>query len=119
MNNFPEAEVNFLNGYQIAEKNSKEFMTAHNANLHKGMFEYALGLIEMQKLRLRVIDRQPRVLFDISEKFNKAMDRFSNVRIHPVFVVKCYIAMGDLGMIKENAESSRKCYERALNLVHA
>ena len=34
-------------------------------------------------------------------------------------IVKCYVALGNLGMVKEDGEMARQNYEKALNLIHA
>jgi hypothetical protein len=63
MNKVEEGETFFFNGYQIAEKNYKEFLTAHNCSKYKGMFEYAIGMVEMAKIRAGMSQRTPKILF--------------------------------------------------------
>jgi hypothetical protein len=63
MNKIEEGETFFSNGYQIAEKNYKEFLTAHNCSKYKGMFEYVLGMVEMARIRAGIVQRLPKILF--------------------------------------------------------
>lgn len=65
MNRVDEGETFFFNGYQIGEKNYKEFLTAHNCSKYKGMFEYALGMVEMVKIRVGMTQRTSKGVFEI------------------------------------------------------
>ena len=68
MNKIEQGETFFFNGYQIAEKNYKEFLTAHNCSKYKGMFEYALAMVEMVKIRAWVSQRTAKAVFEIEQK---------------------------------------------------
>lgn len=53
MGKVEEAEMMYMRGYQLAEKNYKEFMTVHNCTKYKAVFEYGLGLVDLLRLKTR------------------------------------------------------------------
>lgn len=64
------------------------------------MFEYGLGVVELNNLISRKVERTAHNVFNIEQKLQKAYQRFANVNIHPIHVVKCHIAIGDLNSVR-------------------
>mgnify|MGYP006869345440 CR=1 FL=1 len=45
-------------------------MTVHNCTKYKGMFEYGLALIDLLKLKYKLVDKTSKIIFTLNNKLN-------------------------------------------------